>query len=59
MSNIVRLPNAASVEDLWEAYAAYNRRALDNPKLVLDRSFMQGRARAERLWKEAFLRADQ
>lgn len=58
MGEVVRLVTDEQAERAWQDYSALAREVVDNPTLLLDRAHRQAFYRAERRYKELFLRLD-
>jgi hypothetical protein len=55
MSNVIPLPVPPSADAAWARYQALASRMIDDPRLALNRGFMEQMATAEQTWKVAFL----
>jgi hypothetical protein len=52
--NVVTLPTRATADAAWARYQGFAQRLIDDPRLSLDRGFMEQMHLADRAWREAF-----
>jgi len=58
MGEVVQIVSQRAAEDSWESYRVHTARLIDDPKLLLDRDFMEEKRRLERTWLRIFDRMD-
>lgn len=54
-TNVIELASAESVDRAWQAYADHTAQGFADPKLCLDRNWMQTRARLLRRFDQLYL----
>jgi len=54
--NVVSLPTALNADAAWARYQSFAQRLLDNPRLVVDRGFMEQLHMADAAFKSALER---
>ena len=57
-SNVIPFADARTVDESWNDFAAHSVRLLENPRLLLDRAFMEEQARLHDRWERLFLAGD-
>lgn len=58
MGEIIPIVSQTAAEAAWEEYRSGSVKIIDDPKLLLDRQFMEDHRRAERKWQRLFDRMD-
>jgi plasmid stabilization system protein ParE len=58
MGEIVHIVTQQAAERAWEEFRAHAAQGVDNPRLCLDREWMETRRRLERKWQRLFDRID-
>lgn len=55
MGQVIQLVSETAVDAAWEQLRDHSKRLVDNPRLLLDRGFVEEHTRLERHFKRLFL----
>lgn len=58
MGAVIPIVSQQAAEEAWEAYRSHFARAVDDPRLMVDKHFMEEKRRLENRWNRLFDRID-
>lgn len=56
--NVVQISTAVTLDDAWEAYRSHTAESFENPKLLLDRGWVEENTRRRARFDRLFLRKE-